>query len=118
MPAVRKTIRATPHDKKIHAVVARIPRGKVSTYGEVADRAGLPRRARLVGQVLSCLPANNTLPWHRVVNAQGGISLPVGGATAKEQRQRLLAEGIVFRGARIELKRYAWRVSLDELLWR
>ena len=118
MSALRKNIRATPHDKKIRAVVARIPRGKVSTYGEVADRAGLPRRARLVGQVLSCLPSNNKLPWHRVVNAQGCISLPVGGATAKEQRQRLLAEGIVFRGARIDLQRYAWRVSLDALLWR
>ena len=118
MSAATSQFRTPSHARSIHSVVAHIPRGKVSTYGEVAERAGLPRRARLVGQVLSGLPANNKLPWHRVVNAQGCISLPAGSATAKEQRQRLRAEGVVFRGARIDLQRYAWRVSLDELLWR
>lgn len=104
--------------RRIYTTVAQIPRGRVATYGEIAERAGLPRRARLVGHALSHLPAAHRVPWHRVINAQGRISLPAGSATAREQRQRLLAEGVRFSGGRVDLKRYGWRLSLDELLWR
>ena len=81
-----------PVRQRIQAVVDSIPRGTTSSYGEVAREAGLPRRARLVGRVLSELPPGSKLPWHRVVNASGRISLR--GAAAREQRRRLRAEGV------------------------
>jgi methylated-DNA-protein-cysteine methyltransferase related protein len=105
-------------EQRIYTVVAQIPRGKVATYGWVAERAGLVRGARRVGYALRMLPAGKHIPWHRVVNAQGRISLPATSTAAKRQRQRLHQEGIVFRRNRIDLKRFGWRVSLDELLWR
>jgi methylated-DNA-protein-cysteine methyltransferase-like protein len=85
-----------------------IPRGRVATYGQVADAAGLGGHARLVGYAMSALE-DDRVPWHRVVNAQGGIS-PRDPACVRRQRQLLEAEGIRFdpRG-RIDLKRYRWR---------
>jgi methylated-DNA-protein-cysteine methyltransferase related protein len=105
----------------ILAAVKRIPRGRVSTYGGVADLAGLPGRARLVGKVLSQMPSSTRLPWHRVVNAGGRISFPVGTDAHGLQRRRLEAEGVVFTGARIDLRRFGWpspEAQLDEYLWR
>jgi methylated-DNA-protein-cysteine methyltransferase-like protein len=94
--------------RRIHDVVARIPRGRVATYGQVARIAGLPRQARLVGYALHALPADTSLPWHRVVNAQGALSTPPGHDLVQ---QRLLErEGIRFdaRG-RIPLESFQWR---------
>jgi methylated-DNA-protein-cysteine methyltransferase related protein len=102
---------------RIYRVVKDIPRGRVCTYGWVAERAGLPRRARLVGQALSQSPRGLRLPWHRVINAQGRISFPARSAPAVEQRRRLEAEGVVFLRGRVNLERYGWRLTLDELLW-
>jgi methylated-DNA-protein-cysteine methyltransferase related protein len=97
-----------PEWRAIAAVVAAIPAGRVASYGQVAALAGLPGRARLVGRVLSHAPEPGpeaTLPWQRVVNARGEISLT--GAAALEQRSRLEAEGIVFTPAgRIDLRRF------------
>ncbi len=59
---------------RIYAVVRQIPAGKVATYGDVARLAGFSRQARLVGYALHALPPHSTAPWHRVVNAKGGIS--------------------------------------------
>lgn len=109
---------AAPLAKRIYAVVAQIPRGRVATYGWVAERAGLPGRARLVGQALSELPNSRRLPWHRVINAQGRISFPARSAQAAEQRRRLEAEGVYFLRGRVNLDGYGWRLTLDELLWR
>lgn len=94
----------------IYAVVAAIPKGKVATYGQVALLAGLPGRARQVGYALHAA-ADPSLPWHRVVNARGEISLRSGGSQADEvQRLRLEAEGVVFdRCGRIDLELYRWR---------
>ncbi|MEM1230912.1 MAG: MGMT family protein [Pseudomonadota bacterium] len=79
-------------------VVASIPLGRVASYGQVAELAGLPRRARLVGRVLSQLPAGSKLPWHRVVNAAGAIAERAG---ADRQRQRLEREGVVLLRGRV-----------------
>jgi len=106
---------------RILAAVRRIPRGRVCTYGDVADVAGLPRRARLVGTVLRQTPASRDLPWHRVINAGGRISFPVGSEAYARQRRKLEAEGVVFVGGRIDLRRYGWpprHEQLDELLWK
>ncbi len=69
----------------ILAVVERIPRGMVTTYGAVAERAGQPRRARLVGRVLSKLPKGSKVPWHRVVAAGGRIAFPDGSDSHRRQ---------------------------------
>ncbi len=94
--------------ERIWQVVARIPSGRVCSYGQVADLAGLPRRARLVGRILSRLPQGSRLPWHRVVNAKGELSLPAGSEGARLQRNRLESEGVCFLGGRIPLSRFRW----------
>ena len=95
---------------RIYAVVRRIPRGRVATYGQVARLAGLPGRARQVGYALHALRNGTPLPWHRVVNAQGGVSRRAGSGGEITQRLLLEREGIAFdaRG-RLSLKRVAWR---------
>jgi methylated-DNA-protein-cysteine methyltransferase-like protein len=84
---------------RIWRAVAGIPRGSVATYGSIAARAGLARRARLVGHALKVAPDELRLPWHRVVAAGGRIAFPVGSRLYREQRRRLTAEGVrVLRG--------------------
>ncbi len=94
--------------ERIFQVIYQIPVGKVATYGQVAELAGLARAARLVGSTLKGLPKNTKLPWHRVLNASGRISLPpeMGG---KKQKARLEKEGVVFINGKIHLKDYGWR---------
>jgi len=86
-------------DERIWQVVASIPAGRVSTYGAVAELAGLPGGARRVGRCLARLPADSRLPWHRVVNAQLRLS-PRGGGEVR-QRERLEAEGVTFVRGRV-----------------
>ncbi len=105
-------------DRKIWKTVASIPRGYVATYGQIADLAGCGRAARMVGRSMSKAPASKKLPWHRVINASGQISLPVDSKGYITQRERLLSEGIVFRGKRVDLKTFQWQPTLDELLWK
>lgn len=89
-------------------VLKKIPRGRVCTYGTVAALSGNPRGARQVVRVLHSSSRTENLPWHRVVNAQGKISLPTG-AGYEQQKARLEAEGVVFGiGDRINLKKYLW----------
>jgi methylated-DNA-protein-cysteine methyltransferase-like protein len=94
----------------ICAVILRIPKGWVATYGQVAAMAGLPRRARLVGQVLQRLDPATRIPWHRVVNARGEVSYSLSRNGGDALQQRLLErEGIEFDGAnRFNLERYRW----------
>lgn len=89
----------------IWQVVASIPAGRVATYGQVASLAGQPGRARWVGRLLSELPEATTLPWHRVVNANGQITNPHG----LTQARRLALEGINIHNARLVLKQYQWQ---------
>jgi methylated-DNA-protein-cysteine methyltransferase related protein len=98
---------------RIYAIVRRIPRGRVATYGQVAALAGFPRHARLAGYALHALGAATSLPWHRVLGAGGRLSLmrksPDAGVT---QRIRLEHEGVRFdaRG-RVDLRAFGWRRS-------
>jgi len=96
--------------RRIIAVVRRIPRGRVATYGQVAALAGLVRQPRLVGYALHALPNTTTVPWHRVINARGMVSLRAHGGPSLTQRLRLEREGVVFdaRG-RVSLERFRWR---------
>ncbi len=96
--------------ERIYAVVRRIPRGKVATYGQVAALAGLPRRARLVGYVLGGTPQDVRIPWHRVINAGGRVSRREHPDGEAHQRALLEREGIVFsRAGVISLARFRWR---------
>lgn len=87
-----------------------IPKGRVASYGQIAALAGMPRHARLVGRTLRELPAGTRLPWHRVVNASLKISQREGSGGHREQKRRLLAEGVEFVGERIA-KAYRWEAS-------
>jgi len=94
--------------QRIYAVVRRIPRGRVATYGQVAELAGLPGHARQVGYALHALPEGSAVPWQRVVNARGEIP-PRASGFEGPQRRLLEREGVRFdaRG-RIDLARYGW----------
>ena len=100
----------TPQQNKesIWQVVFQIPEGRVASYGQIAQQAGLPRAARLVGNTLRNLPDGTSLPWHRVVNSQGKISHPFDSASYRTQKQRLLSEGIVFNKETIDRNQFAW----------
>lgn len=96
--------------QKIYSVIRRIPKGRVATYGQIAAMAGLPRRARMVGQALSSTPDGVDVPWHRVINAQGTVS-PRGGIGWEEgyQRHLLEEEGVVFsKSGKVDLDRFGW----------
>ena len=108
LPAV--TLRGDAAAEAICAVVRRIPRGWVATYGQVATMAGMPRRARLVGRVLQHLDSKTNVPWHRVVNARGEVSRSPSRNGGDALQQRLLEqEGIEFdANNRFALERYRW----------
>jgi methylated-DNA-protein-cysteine methyltransferase-like protein len=89
----------------VYAMVRQIPEGYVASYGQVAFFLGWPNGARTVGWALRALPTGSDVPWHRVVNAQGKISLP----NPRRQRAQLEAEGIIFdQQDKIDLKRFGW----------
>ncbi len=93
---------------QIFAVIHQIPQGKVTTYGEVANLAGYPGYARHVGKALSNLPKDSKLPWFRVINSQGKISLK--GNDLERQKEKLMAEGVeVSTEGRISLRKYKWQ---------
>jgi len=94
--------------QRVFQIIAAIPLGQVTTYGEIARLAGSPRAARQVGGVLKKLPEGSSLPWHRVVNRHGEISLQ--GEDFKRQRQALLAEGIIFKKGQIDLLKFGWKL--------
>jgi len=92
----------------IYQVIAAIPRGHVASYGQIAVMAGLPRNARMVGRALREMPGTFDLPWHRVVNHQGGISSRGGSESERDQRGLLEAEGVTFSGERVRMAKHQW----------
>ena len=95
--------------EKIYAVVRRIPRGRVATYGQIAELAGLPGHARQVGYAMAALPSSTALPWHRVINAAGMVSRRRVPGAELSQRQLLEREGIRFNSrGRMDLERLRW----------
>ena len=100
--------------EKILAAIRAVPRGQVAGYGEIARRAGLPGRARMVARILSS-NEDPKLPWHRILRSDGRIAFPPDHAQFDEQQQRLRAEGVLVRNGRVQGQRAA--ASLDEILW-
>ena len=103
---------ASPLYDRIYAAVCRIPAGRVATYGQIASAAGVKGQARLVGYALHSLRPGADVPWHRVVNARGRISLDDRFGAGKFQRALLGADGVEFdaRG-KIDLARFGWQTG-------
>ena len=96
--------------ENIWLVVTAIPPGKVATYGQVAELAHLPGRARLVGKALRELPERSPVPWYRVVSASGRIAERDRPDSQEEQRLLLEDEGVVFSAVgRVDLARFGWQ---------
>ncbi len=110
-----------PHYDQIWQTVQLIPTGKVACYGQIADLAGLPGRARLVGKSLGQIPNSGwqgkLVPWHRVINSQGKISFPINSPLFLTQKELLQDEDIVVIGGKIKLKDFQWQPDLNELLF-
>ncbi len=107
--AYNRGVKRTKLYARIYAVIQQIPVGQVATYGQIATLAGYPGYARQVGYALHATPDDVEVPWHRVINAKGEISLGARSVYGDIQRQMLTAEGVQFneRG-RISLKKYQW----------
>jgi len=103
--------------KRIYAVVRRIPRGRVATYGQVADLAGISGHARQVGYALHALEDGSSIPWHRVVNARGAISQRAERYSEPLQHVLLEREGVTFDvTGQLDLAEYRWRPRTRSLL--
>lgn len=105
--------------QRIYAVVKKIPRGKVATYGQIAALACMPRHARQAGYALAATPEGVKIPWHRVINAQGRISMRMRHwDSGSDDLQRILleAEGVSFdRTGKVSLEEFQWRPSQPRL---
>jgi methylated-DNA-protein-cysteine methyltransferase-like protein len=98
----------TPFTREVKAILRRIPRGRVATYGQIAALAGRERAARGVAWILHSSSEAAGLPWHRVIGGTGKISLGRGRGF-EEQKKRLGAEDVIVgRDGRVDLKRYRW----------
>src|SRR5262249_51517479 len=96
--------------EQVYALVRQVPAGKVVTYGQVAALLGNPRAARAVGYALRFVPANTDVPWHRVINHRGHISLRTPPESPLVQRLLLEEEGVVFDAeGRVDLEVYRWQ---------
>lgn len=104
-PITTKTI---PFTQRVKQVIRKIPRGKVATYGQIAAYAGSPRAVRQVVWILNSSSRKDKLPWHRVINRNGKISLPKNQGY-EIQKMLLKKEGVKFdKNDRIDFKRYLW----------
>ena len=101
--------RTTGVHESIHSIVRRIPSGRVATYGQIAAFEGTCT-PRMVGYAMASIPAGSDVPWHRVINSKGTISLSPGSDGQQLQRAMLESEGVVFdeRG-RVDLKLFGWQ---------
>ncbi len=103
-PTTERTMR-----RAFYETIARVPYGKVATYGQIATLAGYPGRARQVGFALAGMPEEWDLPWHRIINAQGKISPRISSKFHLLQYELLAGEGVAFAGQRIDLRRFRWQ---------
>lgn len=103
---------------RIYDTIRDIPKGKVASYGQIAEIAGIPRGARQVGWALRQLPAGHDVPWYRVITSSGRIAFESGTPQFKEQRKLLMKDNVPVIGGRVDMRKYRWQPDLDELLWK
>ncbi len=106
-----------PEYRRIFRAVSDIPRGRVASYGQVAARAGLPGRARMVGRVLGYRTPGMELPWYRVLRADGRIAFPPGSQGFRKQVELLRREGVEVREGRVRMRDFGHAADLDRQLW-
>ncbi|MFT5312366.1 MAG: methylated-DNA-protein-cysteine methyltransferase-like protein [Paraglaciecola sp.] len=104
--------------EKIWRTAQLIPSGKVASYGQIADLAGLPGRARLVGKALGYVPNNIDVPWHRILRSNGQIAFPTGSEQSQTQQGLLQEEGVVVLNNRVKLRAFGWQPDLVDMLWK
>lgn len=104
--------------ERIWTTVGDIPAGAVASYGQVAELAGIPRGARMVGYALRHLPKASDVPWHRVLTSSGKLAFETGSRNYRRQVRQLGKEGVPVVGGRVDMKKYRWQPDLDELLWK
>ncbi len=104
--------------QNIYSVVRCVPAGKVACYGQVADLAGLPGRARLVGKALSKVADELQVPWYRILRASGQIAFPAGSELNQTQSALLQQENVLVRNNRVKLSVFQWQPNLSEMLWK
>ena len=99
-----------PFTERVVRMIQQIPPGRVMTYGQVAAAAGNPRGARQISRILHSMSAKHDLPWHRIINAQGGISTPTDREDKGSLQQELLeSEGVAFSSdGKVSLNKYRW----------
>ena len=115
-PRMRKRAPSLPSSYVIiWDTVSKIPKGRVTTYGEIAGLSGFSGAARLVGYALHNLPNGTDVPWHRVINAAGKISFKKSQDLYDIQRKLLRKEGVVFLGEKVSFMRYGWPRKRDSV---
>lgn len=101
---------------KIFKTINLIPKGKVASYGQIADLAGLPGRARLVGKSLACVPDGMAVNWHRVICANGKLAFAPGSSQALKQTFLLQSENVAVFNNGVKMKEYRWQPDLFSIL--
>ncbi len=104
--------------RRIWDTIDEIPKGRVASYGQIAEIAGIPRGARQVAYALRHVPDDRKLPWFRVIRASGQIAFDLGTASFERQKNHLLEENVPVVSGRIDMQQYRWQPDLDELLWK
>ena len=113
---MNRTKQPTSTYQAIWSIVRQIPKGRVATYGEIAKLSGLVGKSRLVGYALHNLPPNSNIPWHRVINSKGKISLPKKNGKYAQQKKLLSKERIIIKNEKIDFNKYGWLNVLDKNL--
>ncbi|WP_394222167.1 MGMT family protein [Alteromonas gracilis] len=99
---------------RVEKTLSLVPEGNVVSYALLADLCGLPGRARMMGKCLKEI--GNKSNWHRVLRADGKIAFPAGSEKAEEQRARLLAEGVLVKNYRVNMRNFGWTPDLHTIL--
>lgn len=102
--------------ERIWRTVLVIPHGKVASYGQIADLAGLPGRARYVGKAMAHAPESMQVPWYRVLRSNGQLAFKAGSKQARTQAALLANEGVTVLGNRVNMASYGWKPELGEML--
>ena len=105
-------------NRRIYSVIEDIPEGRVASYGQIAELAGIPRGARQVAYALRCLPRGHSLPWFRIITASGKLAFAPDAPAFRTQRDRLRDEGVRVEDGKVNMREFRWQPDLDELLWK
>ena len=106
---LKRKIQPDEFTERVIRMILAIPRGKVATYGQIAELAGKPKNSRQVGFILRTMIVTDLVPWQRVVGSQGKIAFPKRNKNYRLQRKFLENERVVFSGESINLDRFRWR---------